>query len=106
MNKFITDVIDHTTKGHFKQRVDEYLGHYDELANLTYTELAQAIKAGHTHCTLLSGETNVEVTVNGITFALGYKVINGVTYILTAISPMDVEQHHTRSFKCKLEEIA
>ncbi len=94
--------IDFNSRGHFKQRVDEYL-HQDELHGFTYTELANAIKKPIATDTLLSGETYKEVELNGVEFGLGYVIDGEVTYIKTVISPLDVETARTRHFKCKRE---
>ena len=97
--------IDHNSKGHFQQRVTEYLDHIEELEGYSYTQLAKSIKKATEKVTLISGETYAVVALNGIEFGLGYMIEGDTVYIKTAISPIDVESNRARSFKCKRETI-
>ena len=92
-----------TITDHFKQRVDEYLGHYNELDNLTYTEIANPVLASTKKVTLLSGDKYIEVTLRGVRYGIGYRVKDNAVIVTTLISPLDAEKVDSRSFKCKQE---
>jgi hypothetical protein len=86
--------------GHFEDRVDEYLNHFDELSAYSYQEIADLLLEATHEVTLLSGNTYREVTMNGITFGIGYRVYNKhLVEAATVIAPYDVELNSTSWFK-------
>ena len=102
---------DYKTYGHLKERIEEYLGHIEELDDYSYAELAEAFNTNHVSTiTLLSGEKYREVSLNGINYGLGYTVEGDTAYIRTIVSPLDVEGAVTgvhpvtgQRFVCKRE---
>jgi len=77
---------------HFKDRVDEYLNHYEELADFSYTELAQEVLNSTTEVTLNSGNQYRICELKGVAYGVGIKLEGENITAATLISPLDVEQ--------------
>ncbi len=78
---------------HFKDRVDDRLENYEELAELTYTQLAEPILHATEIRTTYSGDTYIVATLKGVTYGIGYTITTDTLVVKTILSPYMVEKN-------------
>ena len=83
-----------TRDSHFGKQVDARTdgeeGRVPELDGITYNHLAEGLLDSTVEVVLESGNRYREVTANGVTYGVGYKVSGADLYPATFVSPKQV----------------
>ena len=79
---------------HFMDRVEERFEFITELEGLSYEELAAPALTATKRGVLPNGDTFYVVTLNNITYGLGYRMNGEEVVITTALTPYMIDQNY------------
>ena len=79
---------------HFEERIDERFEFITELEGLSYEALALPALTATKRGVLPNGDTFYVVTLNNITYGLGYKMNGNEVVITTALTPFMIDQNY------------
>jgi len=88
---------------HFKERVDEYFGAWEEFDKFGYSDFAKEVLSSELEYTTKSGKVQRECSLLGTDFCVGFQWRGEALVATTLISPLDtaVCQKQARAFKAK-----